>query len=99
MSASSPERLVYMANQIAAFFASQPGDLAALHVAEHLTAFWDPRMRRMIVEHLDQHDGDGLAPAALEAVRLLKTASAKTVARALEAAGEPTSHQPGNDAG
>jgi hypothetical protein len=35
-----PERLIYMANQIARFFAAQPGDPAA-GVAGHLKNYWD----------------------------------------------------------
>jgi formate dehydrogenase subunit delta len=99
MSAAGLERLVYMANQIARFFVSQPGDVAALSTADHLNAFWDPRMRRQIVDHLG-HGGEGLDPIALDAVRLLKTGSPETVEHALAAAGEPsTGHQPGSDAG
>ncbi|MEJ2030461.1 MAG: formate dehydrogenase subunit delta, partial [Maritimibacter sp.] len=38
----SPERMVHMANQIAAFFISQPGDRVAA-LALHLSDFWEPR--------------------------------------------------------
>jgi formate dehydrogenase subunit delta len=43
------EKLVYMANQIASFFASQPAD-AATGVAKHINDFWEPRMRRQFFE-------------------------------------------------
>jgi len=42
-----PDRLVTMANDIAAFFAGESNkEAAAAGVANHLTRFWDPRMRR-----------------------------------------------------
>lgn len=44
MTATYDEKLIRMANQIAAFFASQPGD-GAEGVAQHLRDFWDPSMR------------------------------------------------------
>ena len=42
---SSPDRLVYMANQIGKFFASQGRDKAVPGIADHIRKFWDPRMR------------------------------------------------------
>lgn len=45
---SPAERLVYMANQIARNFAAQGADAAALAVADHIAAFWDPRMKAQI---------------------------------------------------
>jgi formate dehydrogenase subunit delta len=67
----SPDRLVYMANQIGAFFRSQGPDKAVPGITEHLKKFWEPRMRSAIVAHLDA-GGEGLAPevrAAVEALR------------------------------
>ena len=65
------EHLVTMANEIAAFFqgAANEGEAAA-SVANHLRRFWDPRMRRQIIEH-HQRGGAGLSPLANEAVGLL----------------------------
>ena len=45
---SSPDRLVYMANQIGKFFQSQGHDKALPGIAEHIKKFWDPRMRKAI---------------------------------------------------
>ncbi len=63
------EKLVRMANDIATFFESDP-DLAAgrAQIAAHLTRFWDPRMRRELVAHIDERAGEGLRPSALEAI-------------------------------
>lgn len=66
-----PAKLVRMANQIADFFASQPGGQAAAGVCDHLKAFWTPKMRREIVEHLN-NGGEGLAPLSREAVERLR---------------------------
>lgn len=49
----SPEKLAYMANQIGQFFVTQPGDKAVDGIENHIRRFWDPRMRRTIVAHLD----------------------------------------------
>ncbi len=67
----SPERLVYMANQIGKFFASQGPDEAVAGTVDHILKFWDPRMREGIVAHLDA-GGDGLDPNVREAVTQLK---------------------------
>ena len=66
MSGPKPERLIYMANQIAKFFAAQPGD-AAGEVAGHLKSFWDPQMRAEIIAWRAA-GGDGLDPITAEAV-------------------------------
>ena len=64
------DNLVKMANQISLFFESQPGPDAPAGVAEHLTKFWDPRMRKAIVEHA-RAGGEGLRDSAARAVALL----------------------------
>jgi len=70
---SAPQKLVYMANQIGAFFKVQDMDAAPAKIAEHLRKFWDPRMRRAIVAHLDD-GGGGLDPAVRQAVEMLRGA-------------------------
>jgi formate dehydrogenase subunit delta len=67
----SPDRLVYMANQIGTFFRSQDPAKAAPSIAEHLKKFWDPRMRNAIIAHLEA-GGEGLAPEVRAAVEALK---------------------------
>jgi formate dehydrogenase subunit delta len=66
-----PDRLVYMASQIGAFFKSQNMDTASANIAEHITKFWDPRMRKAILAHLDA-GGEGLDPVARQAVETLR---------------------------
>jgi formate dehydrogenase subunit delta len=71
----SPDRLIYMANQIGAFFRSQGPDKAVSGVADHIGKFWDPRMRAAIFAHLDA-GGAGLDPNVRDAITALKTKSA-----------------------
>jgi len=66
----SPDKLVYMANQIGKFFANQGPDQAVAGTADHLRKFWDPRMRAAILRHLEA-GGDGLDPIARRAVEAL----------------------------
>ena len=64
-------RLVAMANDIAAFFDSEPDKaVAAEGVRFHLARFWDPRMRREIIAHVGA-GGAGLEATARRAVELL----------------------------
>jgi formate dehydrogenase subunit delta len=63
-------KLVYMANQIATFFKTQPAAEAAPGVAAHINKFWEPRMRRQLFEIIDA-GGEGLSPLVLEAAALI----------------------------
>jgi formate dehydrogenase subunit delta len=73
----SPDKLVYMANQIGKFFASQGEAQAVAGIANHLEKFWDPRMRRAITAHLEA-GGAGLDPLVRRAVAALMPAGAAT---------------------
>jgi formate dehydrogenase subunit delta len=67
----SPDRLVYMANQIGKFFEAQRKDEVVPGIANHIKMFWDPRMRKAIFAYLD-FGGDGLDPPVKEAILLLQ---------------------------
>jgi formate dehydrogenase subunit delta len=67
----SDSRLVYMTNQIAIYFRTAPHEQAVAATLDHLKKFWEPRMRRQILEHLETHRGEGLSEIALAAVRRL----------------------------
>lgn len=69
---NSLEKLVYMANQIARNLETE-GEKAADTAAAHIVAFWDPRMKTMILGHLDA-GGKGLSPGALAALRQVRAA-------------------------
>jgi formate dehydrogenase subunit delta len=62
-----------MANQIGKFFGSQGRDKAVPGIAEHIRKFWDPRMRKGILAHLDA-GGAGLDPDVRDAIEALKSA-------------------------
>lgn len=68
----SSESLVRMANDIAAYFATEPDrEVAVRGMADHIRRFWEPRMRRKLDQHLTQ-GGAGLSELALAAARALQ---------------------------
>ena len=81
----SPNKLIYMANQIGKFFATQGPEQGAAGTADHIKKFWDPRMRATILAHL-QAGGQGLDPVARAALERLTKAN-------LEAAKQKTQLQ------
>ena len=70
MAEHSHQKLVYMANQIGAFFRSQGEEAAVNGTAEHIRKFWDPRMRAAIREHL-KAGGAGIDPLVRQAIEQL----------------------------
>mgnify|MGYP006278870983 CR=1 FL=1 len=70
MSHNSVDKLVKMANQIASFFSAQNASQSVSGMTDHLKKFWDPRMRAVIIEHVN-HGGAGLDPLAIEAIKRL----------------------------
>jgi formate dehydrogenase subunit delta len=67
----SPDKLVYMANQIGRYFRSQGPDQAVAGTADHIKKFWDPRMRAAIFRHVEA-GGQGLEPLVRRAIEQLK---------------------------
>lgn len=62
------DTLVHMANQIGQFFEAMPDREEALAgIGQHLHRFWEPRMRRELLAHVDT-GGAGLMPLVLEAI-------------------------------
>ncbi len=64
----SLDRLVYMANQIARNLATHHDP--SLATADHISTFWDPRMKAMVFDHLAA-GGLGLDKNAADAIRIL----------------------------
>jgi len=65
------DSLVRMANDIGAFFASEPDKHeAARAVLTHIKRYWDPRMRTQIVAHYAE-GAQGLEGHVREAIALL----------------------------
>jgi len=65
------DKLVRMANQIAGFFAHEGRDKAPASIADHIQKFWDPRMRKEIIEAVTAERAKNLDPLALVAVQQL----------------------------
>jgi formate dehydrogenase subunit delta len=64
------DHLVQMANSIGDFFAAMPdADEARRDLAAHIQRFWEPRMRRGLLEHLDRANGTGLQAIVLQALQ------------------------------
>ena len=76
----SPDRLVYMANQIGKFFAYQRKDEVVPGIANHIRKFWDPRMRTAIFAYIDA-GGDGLDAPVKEAILSLRGQGARAGGR------------------
>ena len=73
---STHDKLIYMANQIGKFFASQGPDEAVAGTADHIRKFWDPRMREAIFAHVEG-GGSGLDPSVRQAIEQLRAAQPK----------------------
>ncbi|TIM32040.1 MAG: formate dehydrogenase [Mesorhizobium sp.] len=76
---STSEKLVRMANQIAAFFHSKPREEGIAGVAEHIDKFWEPRMRRQLFEMLD-NGGEGFNELVVAASARIKRPAAPEAA-------------------
>ncbi|WP_182084014.1 formate dehydrogenase subunit delta [Aureimonas sp. ME7] len=93
------EKLVTMVNQVARFFESQAHEPGVLGIADHVAAFWTPRMREAIFRHVDE-GGVNLRPLALEGLQSLRARPPKAAAAKLEAAGGVSvGTERGSDAG
>jgi len=63
------DNLITMANQIGTFFEAMPDREEAVEgIASHLKRFWEPRMRRALLGHVDADAGAGLLGIVQEAV-------------------------------
>ena len=68
------ENLIRMANRIGEFFDATPDRTEAMDgVATHFARFWEPRMRRQMLQLLDSPSGDAIAPLVAEALRAYRT--------------------------
>lgn len=69
--------LVKMANNIGQFFNSDPDKKTAIKgIESHIKKFWEPRMRKQIIEYVQQ-DGSELMDIVAEAVRNLAARQAQ----------------------
>jgi len=60
------EHLIRLANRIGHFFEAMPDRAAGVDgIADHIHRFWEPRMRRALLDHLDAHPQGRAGEAAL----------------------------------
>ena len=61
------DKLVFMANQIAAYFKAYPEPDAVAGVSDHIKSFWTPGMRRTLTDRLsiDRHGADKIVVMAI----------------------------------
>jgi formate dehydrogenase subunit delta len=64
------DKLVMMANQISKHLAVNGEARAVTETADHISRFWEPRMRVLIGEHLSE-GGEGLSPLSVKALNVL----------------------------
>ena len=65
------DSLVRMVNQIGTFFETMPDRAGAPEaVALHIRRFWDPRMRRDLLAHVDNYGTSELSNLVADAIRL-----------------------------
>ena len=63
--------MVRMANQIASFFAAYPHDQAVKDTAYHINSFWEPRMRSLLLRHIEG-GGEGLDQLVKDAAEKIR---------------------------
>ena len=68
----SIDRLVYMANQIARNFAATGPEATARATADHILAFWDPRMKAQIIARAGEAE-PGLSESAAAAIAMIES--------------------------
>jgi len=62
--------LIKMANQIGSFFGTMPNRQQAVNdLASHIKRFWEPRMRRALLQYIEEEGGAQLSDIVLEAVK------------------------------
>jgi len=67
----APDKLVYMANQIATFFKSQPEGEGVDGVANHISDFWEPRMRKQLFDMIADGNAD-FDPLVINAAPMIR---------------------------
>ena len=85
------DKLMRMANQIAAFFAHEGGERGAESVAEHLRKFWHPSMRAELLAAVDSGRAADLVPLARAAAALLAAADGRPSAPTVPSPPSPPS--------
>lgn len=62
--------LISMANRIGQFFESfSDREEALAGISNHIQKFWEPRMRRELLSHVDAGKAESLLPIVTDAIR------------------------------
>ena len=65
------DNLIRMVNRIGSFFQAMPNrDEAMNDIAQHVRRFWEPRMRKQLFEHIDQHHAEGIDAIVVDALKV-----------------------------
>jgi formate dehydrogenase subunit delta len=62
---------IRLINKVVVHFGYLPAEQAVTEVADHVRKFWDPRMKRRLLDLVDSETSD-LEPVALAAAALLR---------------------------
>jgi formate dehydrogenase subunit delta len=81
------EKLVSMANQIAAFFKAYPEEDAVIGVRDHIASFWTPGMRRTL-EYRVQGDPSGLEHLVVVAMTRPRPVGESPIKKEVQGPGE-----------
>lgn len=78
MTVMRQDKIVKMANDIGAFYQSDPDhDAAIVAMLSHISRFWAKRMREKLIAHAKEADS-GLSPLSLAVAERLAAASVTT---------------------
>jgi formate dehydrogenase subunit delta len=69
---SGPQKLVKMANQMGDFFKSYPEDTGVEGIRDHISKFWNKKMREELLAFIDSTPDTGLTPLVAKAVSKLR---------------------------
>jgi formate dehydrogenase subunit delta len=69
-----PAAEIRLINQVVIHFGYLPRDQAVTEVAEHVRKFWDPRMKRRLLDLIDNEAAEDAQGAAFEPVALAAAA-------------------------
>ncbi|MGN6453008.1 MAG: formate dehydrogenase subunit delta [Steroidobacteraceae bacterium] len=89
--------LIKMTNEIGEFFAGADAgntQAQARDVANHITRYWEPRMRAQMLKYYEERGGAGLSDLGKSAVGLLYAASQASAAAKPAAAATGTAPSP-----
>jgi formate dehydrogenase subunit delta len=70
---TGPHKLVKMANQMGDFFKSYPEDTGIEGIRDHISKFWNKKMREELFAFIDVTPESGLTPLVAKAIAKLRS--------------------------